>query len=474
MTKRISANRFDIYAIGTRLSFSTVMSEELSFWSDLDENVIGLVFRDITDNDFGWALMARDKIGRFRAVNLNVSIPTERKAAAELRLQISEVSRFSDLADLGLQGDEPNSPINLLEVLPGTKEEQLHPYFIALRDTPGREPARAVLREIGPWLTATDPHFVQEFQRHQFDQRLWELYLWAALRQGGYDIEHLEAPDFKVSAPWGQFAVEATTVAPSQGGVMADHPNPQTPEQIAEFLNGYMPIKYGGSLTGKLNRVSANGKRYWEEEDVLGLPFVLAVADFHKPADGDSPGSMTMSQSAIWPYLYGRSFHGEMIDGKLHTTSTKINSHTYKEKTIESGFFYLPESENISAVLFSNAGTLAKFDRIGVMGGFAAASHRYLRIGYRQDPDENAMVPQAFAEEVGGDGYFESWSDELQIFHNPNAKTPLPYEIFDGLTQHYLEEDQMVTRFSAPPVLSSYTAIIHVTDEGEASNGSDD
>lgn len=465
MTKRISRNRFDIYAIGTRLSFATVMAQELSHWSDLDENVIGIVFCDTTDNDYGWALMARDRIGRFRAVQLDVSIPTERAAEAGLRLQIAEVSRNFDLNDLGLQGDEPNSPINLLEVLPGTTEEQLHPYFKELRDRPGRAPARAILKEIGPWLTASDPHFVKEFQRHQFDQRLWELYLWAAFREGGYDVTQMEAPDFSVFAPWGRFTVEATTVAPSQGGVLADHPDPKTPEEIREFLSGYMPIKYGASLTGKLNRASAAGKRYWEEEEATGLPFVLAVADFHKPAEQGAPGSMTMSQSAIWPYLYGRAFKGEMIDGKLVTSSEKIETHAYKGKEIESGFFYLPECENVSAVLFSNAGTLAKFDRVGVMGGFGARDHSYLRTGYRQNPDPNAMTPTPFVEQVGEEGYFEGWADELQVFHNPNAKIPLPYEIFEGLAQHYLEGDQIVTRYVEPPILSSYTVIMNHSDQ---------
>ena len=31
-----------------------VMSEELSWWADLDEKLISLVFRDTTDNDYGW------------------------------------------------------------------------------------------------------------------------------------------------------------------------------------------------------------------------------------------------------------------------------------------------------------------------------------------------------------------------------------------------------------------------------------
>lgn len=468
MTKSISRERFNIYAIGTRLSFATIMTEELSYWSDLDENVIGVVVRDLTDNDFGWALMARDRIGRFRAVKLNTCVTSEKKAEAELRIEVGEVSRTHDLEELGLQGDEPNYPIDLMDVIPGTDEDQLHPYFIELRDSAGREPARAVIREIGPWLTATDPHFVKEFQRHQFDQRLWEIYLWSALREGGYDIEHLEAPDFKVRAPWGSFSVEATTVAPSQGGVMADHPDPKGPQEIAEFLNGYMPIKFGNSLTGKLNRKSANGNRYWEEPDVTGLPFVLAVADFHKPAENNTPGSMTMSQSAIWPYLYGRIFHGEMVDGKLVMSSTKIDSHTYKGKTIESGFFYLPEAENVSAVIFSNAGTIAKFDRVGVMGGFGAKDHKYYRMGYRQDPDPDAMVPKGFMEEVGEGDYFEGWADELQVFHNPNAKDPLPDDIFSGLTQHYLKGEQIVTSYVVPPILSSYTMIMNIIGDDES------
>lgn len=246
---------------------------------------------------------------------------------------------------------------------------------------------------------------------------------------------------------------------------MAHHPDPKTPEEIAEFLRGYMPIKYANSLTGKLNRTSASGKRYWEEAGIEGLPFVLAVADFHKPAEGDSPGSMTMTQSAIWPYLFGRHFHGEIVDGKLITRSTKVETHTYAEKTVESGFFYLPESENVSAVLFSNAGTLAKFERMGVMGGFGAGKHRYFRMGYRQDPDPNAMVPKGFMEEVGEGNYSEGWADELQIFHNPNAKIPLPEETFAGLAQHYLKDDQIITHFFEPPILSSYTMILQIVDD---------
>jgi len=56
MTKRLSRAQFDLFAFGTRLSPTELVADELSYWSDLDENVIGVVFRDRVDNDFGWAL----------------------------------------------------------------------------------------------------------------------------------------------------------------------------------------------------------------------------------------------------------------------------------------------------------------------------------------------------------------------------------------------------------------------------------
>jgi hypothetical protein len=461
MTKRLIKARFDLFAIGTRQSPIHQIADELSYWSDLDENVVGVVFRDLVDNDYGWALMVRDRLGRFRSVDLEHSLKTERWTEARLRLKIADTARTADLAALGIQGDETNAPVDLLTVLPGTRPDQLHAYFRELIESPVREPARAVLREIGPWLTAADPHFVKEFQRHQFDQRLWELYLWAALREGGYDVLHGEAPDFRVRAPGVAFAVEATTVAPSKDGVLAEHPDPHTPEELNAFLAGYMPIKYGGSLTNKLNRRSAAGKAYWEEDDVAGLPFVIAVADFHKPASEDMLGSMTYTQSAIWPYLYGFTTDWEMVDGKLVITRRDLATHTFKGKTIESGFFNLPRADNVSAVLFSNAGTLAKFERIGILAGYRPANIKYMRAGFRYNPDPNATVGTYFFEDVGADGYSEGWADELQVFHNPRALRPLPMECFGPLAQHRLADGKIVTHYGTEAVLSSYTIILH-------------
>lgn len=442
-----------------------VMAEELSWWAGQDENVIGFVFRDTTDNDYGWQLLARDRVGRFRSVRLEVSLRSEAYATVGLRDAIAFAVENENLAALGSQGDEPNEPFDLLRVLPGTDPAKLHPYFRELLERPGREPARAVVREIGPWLAPSDPHFVEEFQLRQFDQRLWELYLWAAFRELGFDVIQMEAPDFRCRAPGIEFTVEATTVGPSQTGVLAAHPNPRTAEEMKRFLEDYMPMKFGSSLMSKINKRDAQGKHYWEREDTAGKPFVIAVADFHKRAEQDQLGSMTFTHSALWPYLYGQRVEWEMVDGQLIVRSFKNPSHSFGEKSVPSGFFDQPGAENVSAVIFSNAGTIAKFDRMGVVAGFAAADHTYLRIGYRYNPDPNATQGIPFSENVADPSYVEGWSDELQIFHNPNARVPLSHAWLTGLAQFYFSEGKQFSLIPHHHVWSSMTMLMQMVGD---------
>lgn len=462
LTKPIPPARFNHFTLGTRRSLARVMAEELSWWADADETLIGFVFRDFSDDDYGWQVLARDRVGRFRSVNLAHSLRSESYATTGLRDAMAETLRAGHLADLGSQGDEPNEPFDVLRVSPGTDPARLHPYFRELADRPGRAPARAVVREIGPWLAPSDPHFVEEFQFRQFDQRLWELYLWAAFRELGFDIVQMEAPDFMCRAPGIEFTVEATTVAPSQQGPLAAHPNPQTPEEMKAFLADYMPMKFGSSLMSKVNKTDAQGRHYWEREETAGKPFVLAVADFHKQAEQDQPGSMTFTHSALWPYLYGQRVEWNMIDGQLIVHSSKNPSHRFGDKIIPSGFFDQPGVENVSAVLFSNAGTIAKFDRMGVVAGFGAPGHVYQRIGFRFNPDPNATSGIPFSEDVSSPGYSEGWSDELQIFHNPNARIPLSHDWLTGLAQFYFSDGGQFSIIPDHHVWSSMTMLIRL------------
>jgi hypothetical protein len=365
------------------------------------------------------------------------------------------------------QGDEPNSVLDLFEGR-GVTDARLHPYFVDLRDNISRSPAKKVLQAISPWLLTSDAHLVKEFQESHFDQRLWEIYIWAMLRDQGYDVEHQEAPDLRVTSPWFSFSVEATTVAPSQSGPLADHPNPVTKEEMADFMSNYMPMKFGSPLTSKLNKVDSKGRHYWEQPGVEDMPFVLAIADFHKPGDGKEPASMTYSQGGLYCYLFGARVSADVVDGKLIIRDEPVREHTYKGKTVPSGFFDLPNAENVSAILFSNAGTIAKFDRLGVMAGFAPPKHRYIRIGHVFDPDPDAYVGIPFRVDVSDPQYQEFWGDEVQVFHNPRAKRPLHPEVLPDAAHFMYRDGEVITYDRGGRVLSSLTLVMRITDEDPA------
>jgi hypothetical protein len=150
LSRPIKAARFNLFAIGTRLAATRLISEELSYWTDVKERVLGLVIRDTVDNDFGWILLMRDKIGRFRCVDLSVSLRSAEYATQGLRERIGIAVEAGDFVAQGDQKDETNYPVNLLDLPADADPTKLHRHFKSLIDTPGRAPARAVFKEIGP------------------------------------------------------------------------------------------------------------------------------------------------------------------------------------------------------------------------------------------------------------------------------------------------------------------------------------
>lgn len=459
-SKPISRARFNILAIGARSSRVYYLAEERSWWSSLDERLLALVARDKVDGDFSWVILARDELGRFRAADLKTDYPTEWHAEDALKFAIADIVQYKDIAESGKQLEKTNSPVDLLKLPLDCDPKTLHPYFRELLESPSREPGRAVIREIGPWLTPADPHLAREFQNKGFDQRLWEIYLWAVFKEFGLDVEQLEAPDFRCTSPIADFTVEATTAAPSTMGPLAEHPQPKTVAETTAFLDDYMPLKYGSALMSKLKKTNKEGQHYWERSESKDKPFLLAIADFHKPVENGEIGSMTYTQSALWQYLYGQRVFWEYEGERLVVKPQKIDEHKYREKVVRSGFFDESLAENISAVIFSNAGTIAKFDRMGTVAGFGAMGFRYMRIGLRVNPDPNAIVGDAFSVDVASPDYQEYWTDEIQVFHNPKAKYPLPFNNMLGATHHYFEGGMLRSLTPKDAVLSSYTLII--------------
>jgi hypothetical protein len=318
--------------------------------------------------------------------------------------------------------------------------------FRAVADSCGYAPARATMRETFAKMGERDANFVEQFQTGGFDARVFELYLYAAFDAAGFEVHVIgDAPDFLVRGHGHEWAVEATTSNPS-----GDGPPPALPEshtELQRYIDGELVVRLGSALFSKLK------KRYWELPHVSGKPLVLAIQNFA------SEDAQQLADTALIDYLYGLRTFGEVDrHGRLKIYNAEISEHA-GSKTIPSHFFAAPHAQHISAVLWTNSGTVSKFARMGFQRGLDVKGLKMLRVGLRFVMNPDADLPAQFSYEVGS--RWESWEEGLVITHNPRAIVPLPEDAFPGIVHHELGEDGLI-RSTLPPfhAIRSRTAII--------------
>lgn len=315
---------------------------------------------------------------------------------------------------------------------------KLHPNFGNIRTWKSAEPAREMMNEIFQNFPDADGNFMEQFQTTGFDCRVFELYLFAYLSQSGYEVSReYDQPDFLVTNGGISVAIEATTVNPTlnrECPVEAKVLKNLTKEQILEKINNELPIKFGSPLFSKLR------KKYWELEHCKGIPLVLAIEAFHEPS------SLYFSDSALRQYLYGlRHFPTWTESGKLVVKSDVMKSHLLGEKVIPSNFFGQPDTEYVSAVLFSNSGTFSKFQRMGYKAGHHRGNISIRRMGTCYNPDPNSAEPLMFSYELDDPLFEETWGQGLVVCYNPNALYPIPLDYFADAAQHYWEDGVLNT-----------------------------
>jgi hypothetical protein len=412
------------------------MADEVGWYEHAGERVLGLLIRDLADNDFGGYVFGRDRKLRFRAVSSSGFDPRRRHAEIALRRELERVSAEPD--DDYYQGDEAGSPVDFFATV--VPEDRLNPSYLRVRELEQYSGARGIIEPMMRWYGDVDGNFVEQFQTTGFDSRLWELYLFAAFSEMGFNIDRIHAvPDFTCVNPLTAFCVEATTVNPTRdpNGEIVPPPPTETPEQLDAYLKDYMPIKFGSALTSKL------AKKYWTRPHVKGKPFVLAIHDF------SSPQSMMATRSAFEHYIYGVVHDWNRDEnGKLIIHPKRIGAHRWGAKEIHSGFFDLPDSENVSAVLFSNSGTVAKFNRMGLLAGFASRRLRLVRIGTAVDHNPDSTTPVAFKHEVNDPSYQETWCEGIDIWHNPRAKIPLDRDLLPRVAHHNMLPDGQIVNLT--------------------------
>jgi hypothetical protein len=320
-------------------------------------------------------------------------------------------------------------------------DADLHPQFLTLRDSPGYEPARRCLREVGAEMHDSDGNFVEQFQTRGFDARTFEIFLFAMFRDAGHSIgrDH-DRPDFMLTREGVTVAVEAVTANPPPSSDYRPYdPVPRTtrtPEETRHYFQHEVAIRFGSPLHSKMQ------KRYWELPHVRDMPFVIAVQTFH------DKGSLTHSSTSLSQYLFGigHDWHFD-ADGELIVEGVPLDRHRYLDKSIPSGLFMQPGSEHLSAVLFSNAGTIAKFNRMGhQLSG--QRNLRMLRAGTCYSYAPNAVLPEPFVYEVGDPSQgLEPWREGTVLIQNPRALHPVPTDWIGAGAEEYLEGEVVVPRW---------------------------
>lgn len=439
--QEIKKRQFDAFCF-SRHPMARSTANEKQWFIAYDKKILATVFMDNIDGDFGFVIMGRDSRKVFRALEVSSSFKSTELQARNALLKAIKKYRDDGKSDYP-QGDEVKLTNELFTPL--VERDKLNPIYIALAEEPRLEAARNLIKEIVYSFDDPDGHYIKEFQTHGFDARLWELYLYIYFHDKFVQIKGNAAPDFHITNHVNEYLIEAVTVNPSENEARPDEQPPENPEELRELLNGYMPIKFGSPLYSKLK------KKYWEKSHVQGKPLIFAIHDFH------GQGSMMWSRTALVEYLYG--VRVLLVDNK--PTITRIESHEWKDKSIPSGFFSQPDSENVSAVIFSNAATITKFNRMGKLAGMGGENVKIMRAGTRFNPDPNAYEGIPFYEDVDSHDYAESWSESLVMYHNPNATNPIDLNDFPDIS-HIFDCDESGEKGYYQPydVLSSTSIVI--------------
>lgn len=426
----ITLARFNALAGYCRFGPAMALLEEGAWYESADGQLVGVIVRDRQDGDYQGILLARDRVERFRWVHGTDFFDEPDQALAELQVQAPGFSARIE-QERG-QGDEPSAAVDFFALR--VPQARLHPSFTTLSEGEGYSPARELISSMMRWHEDIDGNYVEQFQSTAFDARLLELYVFALLVENGFSLEHAHAaPDYLANDGIAEIAIEVTTCNPTVdgNGNVVPAPQPASSEEQAAYLKEYIPIKFGSALISKLR------KRYWELPHVAGKPLAFAIQDFH------SPGSMMYARTGLGIYLYGYDYdwHHD-ADGKLIIQPRKVAEHRWLNKVIPSGFFDLPEAEHISAVLFNNSATLNKFNRMGFVARMGSANVRMIRSGTALNPDPDAAEPFGYAMVLDED-YDETWSEGLEVYHNPRACHPLDPGHFPSAVHHVLQADGM-------------------------------
>ncbi len=302
-------------------------------------------------------------------------------------------------------------------------EGRQHPLFREVAANVAYMGARALMQQTFEQWDSPDHQFVRDFQTEGFDARVFELYLAATLDSLGWAVgAESGRPDFRWLGSGLEFYIEAGT-AHSPG-----NPGPPTSpgQYFKELLSSTYNLDEVAVRFGSVLRSKAM-KGYQHLPHVAGKPIVIAVQGFF------GPGALLHNEFPLVRYLYDLALTEIDESGAISLTDASVGFHVGDSKTIKSGWFGDRDAAHISAVMWSNSGTVPKFNRMAAGLGLGAPGWEIHRFGTELDPQPGATKRALFVERVEPCG--EPWEEGLVVMHNPRAKVPLPLSAFEGITQ---------------------------------------
>lgn len=424
----ISDREFELYALTLPSGPNFDDSRLLSTWRNDRHTGVGTTFWLPSSQSYGFLAMRRRVDHRLVQVANQTGFADHDAALAAMRNAMkpeetpepipSGERRRPLLSDLGNR-----TPSDTFKLLTGTVSHW---------------PALRTVGEIYLAMPQPDDNFASDFQTTNFDARLWEMYLFACFREQGIIVsQDRPSPDFHLQLGADQLYVEAVTANP-QGPRQPGLPLPQhAPQDREERLSGSAAVRFAKTLRSKLQRA------YEKLPHVRGSPYALALADFH------GPSSMVWSREALPTYLYGQL--PVILDGPAEkSASMQRLGHLRDHPHIPAGLFSDESMKDLSAVIFSNAGTISKFNRMGFLAGFRLPGMTMRRAGILFDRRPGVLEPIDFDFDILSSDYAklwpggEAWCQELEVFHNPLASAPLSFDLIPGATHWFKRDGEVV------------------------------
>ncbi|EHS50189.1 hypothetical protein PDO_2660 [Rhizobium sp. PDO1-076] len=424
--RKIPQWEFDFYALSLPRGHGFGDEPPIGAWGGSDGLACGIVTRNSATNTFGTIVMRRrvDSVwtvtGRasgFDSMNAAVEA-LEPSLAEELPLETIPSGVVAHLPLFDLKDREPSDAFRLLA-------------------TPARQPAAWALNQLYLALPRPDRNWVSDCQTTNFHTRIWEAQLLASFREQGLLVEQpFESPDFRIENPLGGEAwVEAVTANAPVPYNHVNAPFSDIPTSREETFFGSAAVRFAKTIGNKLAR------RYDQLPHIIGKPFILAVADFH------ASGSMMWSRESLIGYLQGSGATVAEIDGSLQAVSMPAET-LLGPTRFPAGLFADDRHAELSAVIFSNACSIAKLNRVPISAAGAPAGYRYTRMGEFFDRAPGALKGIPFCLDITSDEYrnlwphrYEPWTAEIEVIHNPFARHPVPFELLPE-AQHWFEADR--------------------------------